>query len=95
MKISTNTGKQIKTRIKTALKKLNADLKTIGEKLEIQQKLTTYVSRHTFASVLVKGKTDIFTIGEMMGHSDLQTTKIYIQDLDYTEKIEASKKLID
>ncbi|MBN1820245.1 MAG: site-specific integrase [Prolixibacteraceae bacterium] len=89
------TPTQIKTRIKTALKKLNSDLKIIGEHLEIPSKLTSYVSRHTFASVLVKAGTDLFTIGEMMGHSDLQTTKIYLQDLDYTEKIEASKKLTD
>jgi site-specific recombinase XerD len=89
------TPEQIKTRIKTALKKLNADLKTIGKKLEIQAKITSYVSRHTFASVLVKSGTNFFTISEMMGHSDLQTTKIYIQDLDFTEKIEASKNLLN
>jgi integrase/recombinase XerD len=89
------TPKQINTRIKTAIKKFNADMKTIGEKLKIPAKLTSYVSRHTFASVLVKAGADIFTISEMMGHSDLQTTKIYIQDLDFTEKIEASKNLID
>lgn len=89
------TPEQIKTRIKTALKKLNADLKTIGNKLEIPSKITSYVSRHTFASVLVKAGTNFFTISEMMGHSDLQTTKIYIQDLDFTEKIEASKNLMN
>lgn len=89
------TPEQIKTRIKTALKKLNYDLKIIGNILEISTKITSYVSRHTFASVLVKTGTNFFTIGEMMGHSDLQTTKIYIQDLDFSEKIEASKNLLN
>lgn len=89
------TPEQIKTRIKTALKKLNYDLRAIGKILEIPGKITSYVSRHTFASVLVKAGTNFFTISEMMGHSDLQTTKIYIQDLDFSEKIEASKNLLN
>ncbi|MGD9928875.1 MAG: tyrosine-type recombinase/integrase [Mangrovibacterium sp.] len=89
------TPEQIKTRIKTALKKYNSDLRTIGKELKIPIKLTSYVTRHTFASVLAKAGTSVFTIGDMLGHSDLKTTQIYLKELDYSEKIEASKNLTD
>ena len=89
------TPKQIKTRIQTALKKFNANLGTIASKLELTCHITSYVSRHSFASILAKEGTNLWTIGEMLGHSDLRTTQIYLKELDYSDKIEASKKLID
>jgi site-specific recombinase XerD len=89
------TPQQIKTRIKTALKKYNADLRAIGKELELPIKITSYVTRHSFASVLAKAGTDLFTISEMLGHSDLKTTQIYLKELDYSAKIEASKNLTD
>jgi integrase/recombinase XerD len=89
------TPEQIKTRIKTALKVLNSDLRNIAGECKIPGKISSYVSRHTFASVLAKSGTSVFTIGEMMGHSDVRTTQIYLKELDYSEKIEASKNLMD
>jgi site-specific recombinase XerD len=89
------TPLQIRQQIKAALANYNKNLKRIGEHLEIAQKITSYVSRHTFASVLVKAGTSVFTISEMMGHSDLKTTQIYLKELDYSEKIEASKNLLN
>jgi len=87
------TPQQIKHRIKNMLHKYNTDLGTIAGKLEIAEKVTSYVARHTFASVLAKSGTSIFTISEMMGHSKLSTTQIYLKELDHSEKIEASKNL--
>lgn len=89
------TPQQIKHRIKNMLHKYNTDLDTIAEKLEISEKVTSYVARHTFASVLAKSGTSVFTISEMMGHSKLTTTQIYLKELDYSSKIEASKNLTD
>lgn len=88
------TPTQIKTRIKTELKYFNSDLKSIASELDIKEKVTSYTARHTFASVLAKAGTNPFVIGDMMGHSDLKTTQIYLKELDHSERIEASKKLI-
>jgi integrase/recombinase XerD len=88
------TPQQIKTRIKTALKGFNENLKTVSKKLGIKEKVTSYVARHTFATVLAKGGENLSTISEMLGHSDLKTTQIYLKELDYSEKIRASEKLL-
>ena len=89
------TPQQIKHRIKNMLNKYNTDLGTIAGKLKITEKVTSYVARHTFASVLAKSGTSIFTISEMMGHSKLTTTQIYLKELDHTDKITASKNLMN
>jgi site-specific recombinase XerD len=89
------TPKEIRRQIASSLARYNKNLKQIGEQLNIANKITSYVSRHTFASVLVKAGTSVFTISEMMGHSDLKTTQIYLKELDYSEKIEASKNLLN
>ncbi|MBN2892735.1 MAG: tyrosine-type recombinase/integrase [Bacteroidales bacterium] len=76
------------------MKDFNENLKNISRKLDIKKKVTSYVARHTFASVLAKGGENVLTISEMLGHSDLKTTQIYLKELNHTEKIEASKKLL-
>lgn len=89
------TPQQIKCRIKNRLNTYNHDLQTIANKLEIKEKITSYVARHTFASVLAKSGTDVYTISEMMGHSKLSMTQIYLKELDHSDKIEASKNLMN
>jgi site-specific recombinase XerD len=36
-----------------------------------------HVLRHTFATSLVRGKTDLVVVAELMGHSRLDTTRQY------------------
>ena len=89
------TPEQIRTRCKTALKKINSDIRDIAKELEIDENISSYVTRHTLASVLSKSGVNIQTISEMLGHSDLKTTQIYLKEIDLTDKIEAAKNLLD
>ena len=34
--------------------------------------------RHTFATLMIEGGCDIYSLSKMMGHSDIQTTTIYL-----------------
>lgn len=88
------TPEQIKTRIKTAIKKTNSILKDIATELEIEDKVTTYVARHTFATVLYKDGENPGMISEMLGHSNLQTTLTYLKSFDHSAKLTAGKKLL-
>ena len=47
-----------------------------------EQKLTSYVARHSWASIAKEMGYDVSVIGEGLGHADLATLKVYLDDLD-------------
>ena len=56
----------------------NQDLKEIAKKCKIDVNLTSYVSRHTWASLAKFAGVSHAIIGESLGHSDLKTTETYL-----------------
>jgi integrase len=88
------TPQQIMTRIKTATKKLNDEICTIGKVLEIEKHLTTYVARHSFATILKKELIPTSIISDMMGHKSESVTQTYLDGFSNETKSEAAKKLL-
>lgn len=88
------TPKQKQYRIHKALAKINEHLRFIGQQLNLPIDLTTYVARHSFATVLKKSGVDIAMISEMLGHADLTTTQIYLDSFDDDQVDEAMKNLL-
>ncbi len=41
-------------------------------------KFTVHKLRHTFATLMLEGGCDIYSLSKMMGHSDIKTTTIYL-----------------
>lgn len=61
---------------------VNTNLKAIAEICGINKKITSHISRHSFASNAdQKLKGDIRTIQKMLGHGDRRMTELYIEDL--------------
>jgi len=81
-------------RIQKIIKKVNKWLKIIAEKAGIDTDLTTYVARHSYATVLKRSGVNIALIGETLGHSDLKTTQIYLDSFENSQIDEAMKNLL-
>ena len=90
------TGKE--TSPYTAYRKVehntNYNLKKIGEMVGLKIPLTTYVARHTWASVALHMNIPIAIISEGMGHNSFKTTQIYLQSLDMATINEANARII-
>lgn len=69
------------------LAKYNNRLKKLAEELELPEKLTSYVSRHSMAMSLQNNGTPREIISQIMGHKDLKTTNTYLDSFG-NDKIE-------
>ncbi len=58
--------------------KANQKLKVVAIISKINKNLTFHVSRHTFGTNLAIATSDQFLIKELMGHTDIKTSMIYI-----------------
>ena len=88
------TALQKQNRIHKMRGKVNYNLKVLGKRLGIEISVTTYVARHSFASVLKKSGVNIAIISEALGHSDLATTQIYLDNFDNEQMDDAMKNLL-
>ena len=88
------TPLQKQNRIHKILAKVNKNLKLLAAELGIEDTVTTYVARHSFATILKKSGVNIAIISEALGHSDLATTQIYLDSFDNEQIDNAMKNLL-
>jgi integrase/recombinase XerD len=70
-----------------ALQRHNKRLKKIAQLADIDDNLTSYVARHSFASIANEKGIPLTVISKMLTHKKLNTTQVYLADL--------SKNLMD
>jgi len=76
------TPLQIENRKLKTLKKFNKDLKEIARIQGVEQKVTSYVIRHSFATNLKFAGVSEDLICELMGHGDVRVTRTYLKDFE-------------
>lgn len=74
---------------------VNRALKKIGRMVGLQIPLTTYVARHTWASIARDMNLNMGLISEAMGHQSLKTTQVYLNNIDTSKVNEANKRIIE
>ena len=90
------TLKQKYTRKKTAIKKVNDDLKEVAKLIgEPHICLTTYVSRHSYATNLKHAGVGTSYISEALGHQTEEQTQTYLSEFDKNVIVEFEKKIFD
>lgn len=78
---------------KNAYSRITKQLKKIGEMIGLSVPLTTYVARHSWASIAKSKNVPVSTISEALGHDSEKTTQIYLSSLD-TSVVDNANNLI-
>jgi site-specific recombinase xerD len=85
---------QVANRLHKLLAKINRHLKEIGKELDLPIPLTTYVARHSFATVLKRAGVSTSIISESLGHSSERITQVYLDSFDNEQIDKAMKSLL-
>lgn len=78
-----------------AIDAYNRRLLRLGRLIGLETRLTSYVARHTWATLVHKKNVPISVISAALGHASERTTTIYLADIDNHEIDAANKLLID
>ena len=84
-----------RTQYQNAMYLINRKLKNIGKMVSVQQPLTMYTARHSWASVAKNKNVPISVISEGMGHDSEMTTQIYLASLDTAIVDKANRMILD
>ncbi|OQY92513.1 MAG: hypothetical protein B6D37_14570 [Sphingobacteriales bacterium UTBCD1] len=79
--------------IQQLTKLINCRMKVIADKLNITTDITTYVARHSFATILQRSGASTEFISEALGHSNIKTTKNYLAGFEDEKKKETFSAL--
>lgn len=71
----------------------NKLLKELGQQAGIDRPLTSYVSRHSWASLAYEESTDVAVISKGLGHTTSRTTYIYIKGIDDNRLDDANQRI--
>ena len=76
---------------KNSYMRINRNLKKVAERLSLNIKLTTYVAKHSWATIAKQKGVPVAVISEGLGHTSGATTLIYLKELDQSVINEANE----
>ena len=74
-----------------ALRNHNRRLKSLAGYLGITDNLTSYVARHSWATIAYHNGIDVGVVSQGMGHHTEEVTRIYLASFAYTRLLEANR----
>ena len=91
--VITDSGLDERKQYEAALRRINNALKNISDMLRLPIPLTTYVSRHAWATIAKSKNVPVSVISDALGHDSMATTQIYLASID-TSVIDQANELI-
>ncbi|WP_163209697.1 site-specific integrase [Bacteroides sp. 519] len=92
--IRSGSPKEERQLYKNALRKQNRHLKKIAQQLNITENLTTYVARHSWATIAHNEGVPTPVISQAMGHQSEEITHVYLQSFDHSVLSKANRIVI-
>ena len=86
-------GTDPRTQYKNTAHTMNDKLKQIGKRIGLEIPLTSYVARHSWASIARSKNISISIISEALGHDSESTTRIYLASLD-TSSVDKANSIV-
>lgn len=90
-----DSAKNARTKIQQFNKVVNKWMKCVGKDLRLDLTLTTYVARHSFATILLRNGAPIMFASQSLGHSNIITTQKYFAGFEMEAQAEYTKALIN
>lgn len=87
-------SKQHYRKYSAVLRMYNRELHLLSQLLQLDVPLSSYVARHTWASLAKWNGINNSIISEAMGHSNIETTRIYLASLDVDVISKANYRVI-
>lgn len=91
--IISRPGNDERKQYEAALHRVNNALKIIADMVKLPIPLTTYVTRHAWASIAKSKNVPVNVISDALGHDSIATTQIYLASID-TSIIDEVNELI-
>lgn len=91
--LTTEIPEEAYRQYKIKLCQYNRMLKELARRADISVNLSSYVSRHSWASLTYEQNTEVSVISKGLGHTSPNTTMIYIKGIDDRRLDEANRRL--
>ena len=91
---SITSPERIKHTITIAIRLTNKHLKLIGKAVGIEKPITTYVARHSWATVMKKSGVSTTIISEGMGHKSESITQVYLDSFENSTLDAANENIL-
>lgn len=91
--LDVNDSRPLYAQYKLALQRINYGLNIIGKRVGLDYPLTSYMARHTWATLVKELGTPVSVISEGLGHSSEDMTRIYLKEFDRSVLDEVNRKV--
>lgn len=80
---------------KKMLNHYNRTLKSVTQMAALDHQLTSYVSRHSWASIAYDNNVDLSVISKALGHANPQHTLTYIRQINDSRLYDANRQILE